>query len=65
MSTKNELKQYLQGTLAELNKLSDQIRQIQDYSERSETILCLRELILEQIEVAPSEDSRHPADSIR
>ena len=53
-----ELKASLQSTLFELNKLADQIRDTQDYSEQAEQILCLRELILEQIGANYGEDSR-------
>jgi hypothetical protein len=60
-----ELKQFLQGTLAELNRLTDQIHRTRDYSEQAEYILSLREFVLEQIEVAPSEDSRHSAHPAR
>jgi len=52
-----ELKQHLQGVLAELDKLSLQIRNTQDLSESAELILCLRELVQEQIEGHYREDS--------
>ncbi len=48
---KDELRQYLSGTLHELNKLTDQIRVTRDYSDQAEFILCLRVLVSEQIEV--------------
>ncbi len=60
-----ELKQFLQGALADLNKLSDHIREMQDYSEKAELILCLRELVQEQIEVPKSENSSHSAYATR
>ena len=60
MSSENakELKQQLQGVLAELDKLSLQIRSTRDLSESAELILCLRELVQEQIEGHYREDSR-------
>ncbi len=59
--TKKELKQHLQGILAELDKLSLQIRDTHDLSESAELVLCLREMIQEQIEGRYREDSRSPA----
>jgi hypothetical protein len=60
-----ELVSSLQATLFQLNKLADQIRDTRDYSEQAEQILCLRELILEQIGATYSEDSRHTTHSAR
>jgi hypothetical protein len=54
----SDLQQHLQGVLAELDKLSHQIRTTQDLSESAELILCLRELVQEQIEGHYREDSR-------
>ncbi|MDZ4678109.1 MAG: hypothetical protein SGI74_11455 [Oligoflexia bacterium] len=65
MTPKSDLKMYLQGTLKELNKLSAQIRDTQDYSEHAEYILTLRELILEQIEGATNENSNNPTHATR
>lgn len=48
-----QLKGYLRGTLKELTKLSEQIRSTRDYSEQAELILCLQELVSEQMEVLP------------
>jgi hypothetical protein len=62
---KNELRQYLQGCLAELNKLAEQIRQTRDYSESAEYILCLREMITEQIETTTSENTSYSAHQAR
>jgi hypothetical protein len=45
-----ELRQHLQGVLKELDKLSDQIKHTRDLSESAELLLCLRELVQEQIE---------------
>jgi hypothetical protein len=65
MNSKDELKQYLQGALKELNKLATQIRETQDYSEQAEYILILRELILEQIEGPTIENTNRPAHTTR
>ena len=62
---KKELKLFLQGTLHELNRLADQIRETHDYSEQAEYLLCLRELVLEQIGSAKNEDSSHSAHAAR
>ena len=60
-----QLRFFLQGTLHELNKLSEQIRTTRDYSEQAELILCLHELVAEQIEAGPSENPSHTAHTIR
>ena len=62
---RTELKLFLQGTLFELNKVADQIREMKDYSEQSEYLLCLRELVLEQIGNNKNEDSSHSAHAAR
>jgi hypothetical protein len=46
----SDLKQHLQGILGELDRLSAQIRETKDLSESAELVLCLRELIKEQVE---------------
>jgi hypothetical protein len=61
----NELKVALQGTLHELTKLSEQIKTTRDYSDQAELILCLRELISEQIEAPSCENTGHSAHAIR
>ena len=58
----SELRQYLQGVLAELDKLEVQIRQTHDISESAEMVLCLKELVQEQIE-RPSREN--PGNSAR
>ena len=60
-----ELRLFLQGTLHELNKLSEQIKVTRDYSEQAELILCLREMVSEQIEGSASENSCHSAHAVR
>lgn len=60
-----ELRQFLQGTLAELNKLADQIRRTKDYSEQAEYILTLRELIIEQIDTQSYENTGHTDHAVR
>ena len=59
---KNELTAQLESTLLELNRLADQIRQSQDFSEEAELILTLRELVLEQM---PYENTDRTAHTIR
>ena len=60
-----ELKLHLQGALHELNKLADQIRDTRDYSDQAESILCLREFVLEQMGSAKNEDLSHSANAPR
>jgi hypothetical protein len=60
-----ELKQALQSTLLELNKLSDQIKATRDYSEQAELILCLKELVIEQIGPGYHENLNHTAHATR
>ena len=62
MNNPNELETYLKNTLIELDRLAEQIRQTQDFSEHAEYIMALRELILEQI---PHEDPSYTAHQIR
>ena len=59
---KNELTAQLESTLLELNRLADQIRQSQDFSEEADLILTLRELVLEQM---PYENTDRTAHTIR
>ncbi len=59
-----KLRERLAGTLTELDRLVEQIRSTQDYSESSELVLCLRELVLEQMESKKHEDSRYTAHQI-
>ena len=53
----SELQQHLQSVLAELEKLSQQIRASHDLSESAELVLCLRELVQEQVEGQYRENS--------
>lgn len=64
-SAKAELQQRLQGVLGELEKLTDQIRATGDLSESSELILCLRELVKEQVEVRSYESTGSSAHAAR
>jgi hypothetical protein len=64
VNEEGKLKQYLQGTFAELNKLAEQIRATQDYSEHAELILCLRELVEEQMGTKNCENSSHSTYAI-
>ena len=58
-----ELKQYLQGVLAELDKLTVQIRETHDMSESAEMVLSLKEFVQEQIESPYRENSSNSARS--
>lgn len=60
-SKTDELQQYLQGTLAELDRLAEQVRKSHDFSESAELVLCLRELVAEQLEPHKHEDPCSPA----
>ena len=62
---RSELRGHLKGTLKELDRLADQIRQTNDYSDSAELFLCLKELVGEQIEVSPLEDTCSSAHAIR
>jgi hypothetical protein len=61
----SELRQHLQTVLSELDKLSKQIRDSHDLSDSAELVLCLRELVQEQVESQYREDSCSTTHSIR
>lgn len=56
-SDSSQLRQHLQTVLSELDKLSQQIRDSHDLSESAELVLCLRELVQEQVESQYCENS--------
>ena len=60
-----ELRLHLQGALHELNKLAEQIRDTKDYSEEAESLLCLKELVIEQMGIVKNEDSNHTTHATR
>jgi len=53
----SELHQHLKSVLSELDRLSKQIRETADFSESAELVLCLRELVREQVENQYSENT--------
>ena len=63
-SDNSALRQHLQTVLSELDKLSQQIRDSHDFSESAELVLCLRELVQEQVESQYREDSCSATHSI-
>jgi hypothetical protein len=57
---KDELELRLKKALRELTKLSEQIRASQDFSESSGLVLCLEEIVKEQMAGSILENSSHP-----
>ena len=66
MKEPRELEKYLKSTLFELNKLAEQIHATKDYSEKAEYLLCLRELVIEQMREIPNfENTSHTDHATR
>lgn len=65
MKQKDELKKSLQGLLAELEKLAEHLRASGDLTRDAEMVLCLKELVSEQIDGATDENSSHSAHASR